>query len=228
MTVASRFLPRPDAGAAVHLTLDGVAITAHAGTHSGSGNAVRSMPHHGSPGFCRNPVRSGAREHIKVVIMKLLIPGPVTTRPEVRAAMAQDIAPWDNDFRPVLADPLSRRLLLIALLNASPVAVTSTLFLFFVESRLRAPGLEGPLLLLFSLATPLVAGVTVFLASPVILSIGGLILTWLNWRWTFLVNVPVGLIAIVWRELPPPLPPTVEAFIGSACWNCCPRQGCLA
>ena len=39
---------------------------------------------------------------------------------------------------------------------------------------------------------------------------------------------PVGLIAIVWRELPPPLPPTVEAFIGSACWNCCPRQGCLA
>ena len=36
--------------------------------------------------------------------MKLLIPGPVTTRPEVRAAMAEDIAPWDNDFRPVLAE----------------------------------------------------------------------------------------------------------------------------
>src|SRR5579862_4807188 len=32
--------------------------------------------------------------------MLLLIPGPVTTRPEVRAAMAHDIAPWDNDFRP--------------------------------------------------------------------------------------------------------------------------------
>src|SRR5580692_5040266 len=32
--------------------------------------------------------------------MLLLIPGPVTTRPEVRAAMTQDIAPWDNDFRP--------------------------------------------------------------------------------------------------------------------------------
>jgi 2-aminoethylphosphonate-pyruvate transaminase len=31
--------------------------------------------------------------------MLLLIPGPVATRPEVRAAMAQDIAPWDNDFR---------------------------------------------------------------------------------------------------------------------------------
>ncbi len=55
-------------------------------------------------------------------------------------------------FRPVLADPLSRRLLLIALLNAAPVAVTSTLFLFFVESRLALPGWEGPLLLLFFLA----------------------------------------------------------------------------
>jgi glycoside/pentoside/hexuronide:cation symporter, GPH family len=55
-------------------------------------------------------------------------------------------------FRPALADPLARRLLLIALLNAAPVAVTSTLFLFFVESRLAAPGKEGPLLLLFFLA----------------------------------------------------------------------------
>jgi 2-aminoethylphosphonate-pyruvate transaminase len=33
--------------------------------------------------------------------MLLLIPGPVTTRPEVRAALAQDFAPWDNDFRPL-------------------------------------------------------------------------------------------------------------------------------
>lgn len=58
-------------------------------------------------------------------------------------------------FRPALSDPLARRLLLIALLNAAPVAVTSTLFLFFVESRLSAPGLEGPLLLLFFLAAAL-------------------------------------------------------------------------
>jgi len=34
--------------------------------------------------------------------MLLLIPGPVTTRPEVRSAMAQDLAPWDNDFRTFL------------------------------------------------------------------------------------------------------------------------------
>jgi 2-aminoethylphosphonate-pyruvate transaminase len=33
--------------------------------------------------------------------MLLLIPGPVATRPEVRAALAQDFAPWDNDFRPL-------------------------------------------------------------------------------------------------------------------------------
>ncbi|MCI0756603.1 2-aminoethylphosphonate--pyruvate transaminase [Teichococcus vastitatis] len=32
--------------------------------------------------------------------MLLLIPGPVQTRPEVRAAMAVDIAPWDRDFFP--------------------------------------------------------------------------------------------------------------------------------
>ncbi|MEX5727681.1 GPH family glycoside/pentoside/hexuronide:cation symporter [Rhodovulum iodosum] len=54
--------------------------------------------------------------------------------------------------REVLADPVARRLLLVALANATPVAVTSTLFLFFVESRLAAPGWEGPLLLLFFLA----------------------------------------------------------------------------
>ncbi len=59
--------------------------------------------------------------------------------------------PWAV-FRPALSDALARRLLLIALLNAAPVAVTSTLFLFFVESRLAAPGWEGPLLLLFFLS----------------------------------------------------------------------------
>ncbi len=60
--------------------------------------------------------------------------------------------PSEPGFAPILNDPLARRLLVIALLNAIPVAVTSTLFLFFVESRLEAPGWEGPLLLLFFLA----------------------------------------------------------------------------
>ena len=40
--------------------------------------------------------------------MLLLTPGPVMTRPEVRAALTQDIAPWDNDFRAVYADVLMR------------------------------------------------------------------------------------------------------------------------
>ena len=55
-------------------------------------------------------------------------------------------------FGPVLRDAMARRLLVLSLVNAAPVAVTSTLFLFFVESRLDAPGAEGPLLLLFFLA----------------------------------------------------------------------------
>ncbi len=55
-------------------------------------------------------------------------------------------------FGAVLGDATARRLLLIALVNATPVAVTSTLFLFFVESRLAAPGWEGPLLILFFLS----------------------------------------------------------------------------
>lgn len=45
--------------------------------------------------------------------MLLLIPGPVTTRPEVRAAMNTDFAPWDNDFRPFYA-AIRERVLRIA------------------------------------------------------------------------------------------------------------------
>ncbi|MDD9976827.1 MAG: MFS transporter [Boseongicola sp.] len=55
-------------------------------------------------------------------------------------------------MRTILSDPLASRLLLIALVNAAPVAVTSTLFLFFVESQLGARGWEGPFLLLFFLS----------------------------------------------------------------------------
>jgi len=62
-------------------------------------------------------------------------------------------------FGVVLRDRLARRLLLLALVNAAPVAVSSTLFLFFVESRLQAPGMEGPLLLLFFVSAALAAPV---------------------------------------------------------------------
>ena len=61
---------------------------------------------------------------------------------------ARSVAQDGPGFGVVLGDRMARRLLLIALLNAAPVAVSSTLFLFFVESRLDAAGMEGPLLLL--------------------------------------------------------------------------------
>jgi len=61
-----------------------------------------------------------------------------------------EIAP--TGFRVILADSVTRRLLLIALMNAAPVAVSSTLFLFFVGSVLDAEGWEGALLILFFLA----------------------------------------------------------------------------
>ncbi|HKM64703.1 MAG TPA: 2-aminoethylphosphonate--pyruvate transaminase [Acidisphaera sp.] len=45
--------------------------------------------------------------------MILLIPGPVTTHPEVKAALLQDIAPWDNDWGHRLA-VVRQRLLALA------------------------------------------------------------------------------------------------------------------
>lgn len=65
---------------------------------------------------------------------------------------------WRRD--PVTGDGLSfaglgqagaLRLLALALVNSLPVAITSTLFLFFVEDRLQLPGKAGPLLILFFL-----------------------------------------------------------------------------
>ena len=63
-----------------------------------------------------------------------------------------DLSVVGPSFREVLADPTARRLLTIALVNATPVAITSTLFLFYAESVLRTDGAEGPLLILLFLA----------------------------------------------------------------------------
>lgn len=86
--------------------------------------------------------------------------------------------PVATGFGAVLRDQVARRLLLIALLNAAPVAVTSTLFLFYVESVLQAPGWEGPLLLLFFLSAAAAAPFWGLLAErfgpkPVLLSAMG-------------------------------------------------------
>jgi 2-aminoethylphosphonate-pyruvate transaminase len=81
---------------------------------------------------------------IETRVMKLLIPGPVTTRPEVRAAMAQDFAPWDNDFRTRVAAVRER---VRALAGAPPETHTALALQgcghFAAEAALRtmlAPG----------------------------------------------------------------------------------------
>ncbi|WP_425040259.1 MFS transporter [Primorskyibacter sp. S187A] len=84
-----------------------------------------------------------------------------------------------NGFATVLRDPQARKLLIIAFVNAAPVAVSSTLFLFFVESRLDAPGMEGALLLLFFVFAAITAPIWTGLAErfgtrPVLLFAMGL------------------------------------------------------
>src|SRR3984957_18696762 len=49
--------------------------------------------------------------------MLLLIPGPVATRPEVRAALGVDIAPWDFDFLHIYAGVRNR---LLSVANGVP------------------------------------------------------------------------------------------------------------
>lgn len=85
----------------------------------------------------------------------------------MRAEWTPVRASWVSGPRAILRDRLSRRLLLVAVLNAAPVAVTSTLFLFFVEGRLDAAGWEGPLLMLFFLSAAAVAPVWSVLAQGI-------------------------------------------------------------
>jgi len=65
---------------------------------------------------------------------------------------------WGTAGRPsaapaaLLSDPVVRRFLLLAFLNAAPVAVTSTLFVFFVDARLEMPEQTGLFLVLFFVA----------------------------------------------------------------------------
>jgi len=55
-------------------------------------------------------------------------------------------------LREVFADTTARRLLIIALVNATPVAITSTLFLFYAEAVLQTDGVEGAFLILLFLS----------------------------------------------------------------------------
>ncbi|CTQ49653.1 MFS transporter [Jannaschia donghaensis] len=91
-------------------------------------------------------------------------------------------APQGNGLRIVLSDAPARRLLLIALVNATPVAVTSTLFLFYVADRLGAPGQEGPLLLLF------------FLSAAASVPVWGKLATRLGSRRTLLIAMGLAIV----------------------------------
>ena len=61
---------------------------------------------------CHGSVSTHLSRRLKC-FMLLLIPGPVTTHSSVRAAAAQDYAPWDLDFR-ILLTMIRRRVLAIA------------------------------------------------------------------------------------------------------------------
>ena len=92
----------------------------------------------------------------------------------------------------ILSDRITRRLLFLALVNATPLAVSSTLFLFYVESRLNASGWEGPLLVLFFLAAALSSPFWSALAhksgeKPVLLS--AMLLAVVAFGWTLTLGV---------------------------------------
>ena len=77
-------------------------------------------------------------------------------------AAAFSLAMWRRPVLPAEGLSLSGlrkagapRLLLLALVNSLPVAITSTLFLFFVEDRLQLTGMAGPFLILFFLCAGL-------------------------------------------------------------------------
>ncbi|MEO0390690.1 MAG: MFS transporter [Pseudomonadota bacterium] len=106
----------------------------------------------------------------------------------------------------VLADRPARRLLLIALINAAPVAVSSTLFLFFVDSKLQAPDMGGPLLLVFFLSAACAApvwsrlaeryGAKPILISAMVLAIVAFAFVLLlgpgDWVWFLIICVACG------------------------------------
>jgi len=131
-----------------------------------------------------------------LVFVLVALAASLAMRQQWQGGAAQAVASPFALFRPVLADPLARRLLLIALLNAAPVAVTSTLFLFFVESRLQLPGWEGPLLLLFFLAAAVSTPVWSLLArrhNPRRVLLAAMLLAILAFLWTLTLGPGDGI-----------------------------------
>lgn len=93
---------------------------------------------------------SGTGESLKDASMLLLIPGPVTTHPDVRAAANRDVAPWDDAVRAEIGTLLLR----LRTLAGGVEGVHTALSLpgaghFIIEAAIRtfvAPGEAGGLL----------------------------------------------------------------------------------
>ena len=107
-------------------------------------------------------------------------------------------------IKAIWSDSQARRLLLLALVNATPLAVSSTLFLFYVESALGGVGWEGALLVLFFLAAALSSPMWSKLASrygekPVLLS--AMILAVISFGYTYTLGtgdvIPFAIVCIL-------------------------------
>ncbi|MEO0905452.1 MAG: MFS transporter [Pseudomonadota bacterium] len=104
----------------------------------------------------------------------------------------------------IIRDNTARKLLILALVNATPLAVSSTLFLFYVESKLGAVGWEGPLLVLFFLAAALSSPVWSalarrFSAKPVL--VAAMILAVASFAYTLTLSpgdvIPFGVVCVL-------------------------------
>lgn len=107
-------------------------------------------------------------------------------------------------IKAICSDSQARRLLLLALVNATPLAVSSTLFLFYVESALGGVGWEGALLVLFFLAAALSSPMWSKLASrygekPVLLS--AMILAVISFGYTYTLGtgdvIPFAIVCVL-------------------------------
>ncbi|MFO8126261.1 MFS transporter [Yoonia sp.] len=104
----------------------------------------------------------------------------------------------------IIRDNTARKLLILALVNATPLAVSSTLFLFYVESKLGAVGWEGALLVLFFLAAALSSPMWSVLArrfSPKPVLIAAMILAVASFAYTLTLSpgdvIPFAVICVL-------------------------------
>jgi len=111
-----------------------------------------------------------------IAVLTAIVTYPIWCRPPVLG---------DNISLSRLSNSGATRLLILALINSMPVAITSTLFLFFVEDRLQLAGKAAPLLILFFLS----AGLSVPFWAKLSNRIGG--------KKTLLIAMPLSIVGFV-------------------------------